>query len=83
MDMYASETYTLKHLRWARVNKQRREEYMMDLEKDRAQGLGCGFQAVGIPEKEKEPLSPAVLWTPKTHPPAPLVSGCGVLYLQS
>ena len=56
---------------------------MMDLEMDRAQGHSCGYQTVGIPEKEKEPLSPAVLWTPKTHPPAPLVSGCGVLYLQS
>ena len=54
MDMYASETYTLKHLRWARVNKQRREEYMMDLEKYRAQGLSCGFQAVGNPEKKKK-----------------------------
>ena len=64
-------------------NKQGRQEYMMDLGKNTAQGLDCGFQAVGIPEKEKEPLSPAVLWTPKTHPPAPLVSGSGVLYLQS
>ena len=56
---------------------------MIDQQMNTAQGLGCGYQEVRIPGKEKEPLSPAVLWTPKTHLPAPLVSGCGVLYLQS
>ena len=54
---------------------------MIDQEMNTAQGLGCDYQEVRIPGKVKEPLSPAVLWTPKIHLPAPLVSDCGVLYL--
>ena len=56
---------------------------MIDQQMNTAQGLGCDYQEVRIPGKEKEPLSPAVLWTPKTHLPSHLVSGCGVLYVQN
>ena len=34
-------------------------------------------------KKEKEPLSPSILWIPKTHLLSQLVSGCGVLYVQN
>ena len=51
--MYDTDTSTLKHLRMGHGEEMGRQEYMMDLGKNTAQGLDCGFQAVGIPEKEK------------------------------
>ena len=56
---------------------------MMDMEEGTEQQLSCSYWAVGIPDKDEEPLSPDFLWTPKTHLLAPLESGCAVLYLQN